>query len=135
MERGSWNELYRMRPMPACTRARVRAGVIWGVSVHKGYSAGLHGTVWATWPETLVIWFDGKTEPRESHLWNGISLTGKVSTSAPVACCIQGAEAFCCSSAGFEIRVREILVGFTGCAYPRGLRKRDHGFPACRTGA
>lgn len=67
-----------MRPTPACTRARVRATVIWGVLVHRGCRAGLHGTRWAT----LVIWFDGKTEPRESHLWSGISLTGKVSKRA-----------------------------------------------------
>lgn len=84
---------------------------------------------------------------RGRRLWS-FGLTGKLNpgrvtfgvesaslakwASAPVACSIQGAEAFCCSSSGFETRVRETLAGFTGCAHPRGLRKRDHGFPACQ---
>ena len=111
-----------MHPTPTCTRASVQASVAWGVHVQRGCSAGLHGARWATWPETLVICFHGKTGPRGSLLWNGINLTGKVD-SAPVACSIRGADAFHYSSTGFEIGIREILGGFKGYTHPRGLRR------------
>ena len=64
----------------------------------------------------------GKLRPRKSLLWNGISLTGKVG-SVPMACSILGAEAFLCSSEGFEVGIREFLSGFKGCAHLRALSR------------